>query len=436
MQSDDGGNLPPRGPRPQGPRSQPLPPSGFDEGASTFRPSPKPDRGPRKRPRQPGATAGAPEADDSDRAAIREGRGEATGPSWSERLVFGSVSSAHLASFCRQLSRYLESGVDLLRSLAALETQFRGSALGPVIGRLQRSIKRGDSLSDAMAREPGAFDRLTMSMMRVAEARGGMPEVLRQLADHFENRVRLFRRARSAMIYPTIVVIVAAAVGYLLTVFVLPEMIALLPQNVSLPLPTRILIAMSNFMRVIGWWLVPIAAVGAVFGLVRFYRTAPGKALMDRLALKVPVLGKLIRLIDTTRFARTLSTLLEAGVDYDTSMRLTAEALHSVPFRRAVRKARTGVLEGRELSEALGGTHRFSVDVIEVLASGEATGRLPETLEHLAADYEEQVDRMVANLGQLVQPVLTLVIGAIVFFIVLAFVMAYIAVLMDLAGGL
>jgi type II secretory pathway component PulF len=358
-----------------------------------------------------------------------------------ERVLFGKVRSTDLATFCRQLAAYLEAGVDLLKALNGLEKQFRSSALGPVIGRLQLAIRKGETFSEALAKEPRTFDRLMRSMMRVAEARGGMPEVLRQLASHYENRVKLLRRARSAMIYPTAVILIATAVGYLLTVFVLPTLVELLQDMAkgdvaNLPAPTRALMAISNFMQSVGWWLVPMLVVGGAFGLMRAYRTSAGKAMMDQVALRLPVFGLLLSKLETTRFARTLSTLLEAGVDYDESMRLTADVLHAVPYRRAVEHARVDVMAGVELSEALEDTRRFNVDVIQVISSGEATGKLPESLAHLAEDYEEQVDRMVDNLGQLIQPILTIGIGAVVFFIVLAFVMAYISVLSGLSGGL
>ncbi|RUL88214.1 type II secretion system F family protein [Tautonia sociabilis] len=436
---DDGRSRPPRDPS-RGPK--PLPPTDFDAEPSTFRPAPGPAR-PANRPRpsrDPGRAAGSDDPKSSSRRRSRStsGRGQST---LLERILFGSVRSRDLSAFCRQLAQYLGSGVDLLKALGGLESQFRGTALGPVVGRVRERIRRGASFSEALDGDPRAFDRLMRSMMRVAEARGGMPEVLRQLAQHYEHRMQLVSRARSAMIYPTAVVLIASAVGYLLTVFVLPPLVELLQDMagknaVDLPAPTRLLIAISDFMRGVGWWLVPLLAAGGVIGVFRAYRTGWGKPMLDQAALRLPVLGALMRKIETTRFARTLSTLLEAGVDYDEAMRLTAEVLNASPIRRAVDRARGEVLAGRELSEALDESHWFGVDVIQVIATGEETGKLPEALEHLADDYQEQVDRMVDNLGQLLQPILTIGIGGVVFFIVLAFVMAYVSVISNLASGL
>ncbi len=424
-------------------RPKPLPPTEFDEETSTFHPAEgSRTRSQGDRTTEPDRPTAGPRTGKSKTSRSRSPKSQLGGPGRIERLVLGSVGSGHLAAFCRQFANYQDAGVDLLKSLASLESQFQSTALGPVLGRLQLSVRRGMSLADAMDKEPQAFDRLLRSMMRVAEARGGVPEVLRQLSKHYEARQRLFRQARSAMIYPVVVLTLALVVMFLLTLFVLPVLVGLLADMTSgqagpaLPWPTRVLIAFSDFVQTMGWWLLPLAVVGGFFGLIQLYRTKSGKAAMDEIALRLPVFGPLLRKIDTTRFARTLSTLLDAGVDVDSSIRLTADVLHLTPLRRAVRHVGEAVREGSELSEALRDTGRFGVDVVEVLASGEETGQVPEALGHLADDYEEQVAYTVKNLGQLIQPILVLGLGGIVFFIVLAFVMVYVSAITNLAGGM
>jgi type II secretory pathway component PulF len=360
------------------------------------------------------------------------------GPRLIERIVFGRVSSQHLATFCRQFAAYSDAGVDLIKSLQALQSQFARTALGPILGRIIDGVRQGDALSDAMKREPEAFDRLFLSMMRVAEARGGIPETMRMLADQYEARVRLIRQARSAMIYPVIVLIVAAAVVALMTVWILPMMASFLAELAgaggagSLPLPSRILMGFSRFVQAAGWWLIPLLTVAAIVGPILLYRNPAGKAAMDKLGLHVPVLGKLLRLVETTRFSRTLSTLLDAGVNVGESLDLTADAQRLVPFRRAVQGAKAEVMHGAELSESLGASRRFDTDVIAIINSGEETGRLPESLAKVADDYEERVELMVKNLGSLVQPLIMIILGAIVFFIILAVILPYISALTSL----
>jgi type II secretory pathway component PulF len=258
------------------------------------------------------------------------------------------------------------------------------------------------------------------------------------MAHHYEARQSLYRQARSAMIYPIAVLIVASLVVALLTVWVLPMLMSTLRDQVgnsaTLPLPTRMLMGLSDFVQAYGWWLVPVLMAGTIVGLFKVYKTTSGKRFMDELILRVPVFGKLLKAIDTTRFARTLSALTAAGLDFNASLELTASVLHLAPFRAAVLNARKAVKEGDFLSEALAASHRFDHDVIAVVESGEATGKLPETLERLADNYEEKVTYTVKNLGTLIQPMLTIILGGIVFFIVVAFMMAYVSILGKIAG--
>jgi type II secretory pathway component PulF len=427
---------PPRRTRPApDPAPDPAPgPQAGGDGAgpesSTFRPNPAGSAGGGKpRRSKAGGTAGRRAADYEVPAA---------GPKWWERILFGRVSSGQLAQFSRQFASYLHAGVDFTRALSSLERQFKGTALGPVIGRLELAIRRGSTLEEAMAREPQTFGPMYLGMIRVAEARGGVPETLKMLAHHYEARQRLIRQARSAMIYPVIVLVVAGGVIGLITVVLLPMFAALL-QDIShkaqLPFASRALMAFSRFVQAMGWWLLPVIVIGTPVLLLRLYKTAPGKRIMDRLVLITPVFGLLCRKIDTTRFARTLSVLLDAGLDFGSSIDLTADVLMMSPIRRAVRSSREKVMAGKDLSATLAATHQFAPDVIAVISSGEETGKLPESLAHLADDYEEQVSVMVKNLGQLVQPLLIVILGAIVFFIILAVLLPYIQLLTSLSGG-
>ncbi len=359
------------------------------------------------------------------------------GPKMIERVLFGRVSTTHLASFCRQFATYTDAGVDLLKSLNALEKQFHRTALGPILGRIIVRIRQGDALSDAMVLEPEAFDKLFLSMIRVAEARGGIPETMRGLADQYEARVRLLRQARSAMIYPVIVMVLAAGVMALLSIVLLPMFASFLSEigKEGLPLPSRLLMSFAAFVKAAGWWLMPVLAVGLIVGMFWLYRTKVGKGAMDELGLMLPVLGKLLRLLETTRFARTLSSLLGAGVNIKDSLALTSAVLRLEPYRKAINAAQVTVMEGAELSEALDDSRRFTPDVIAIVNSGEETGRLPESLEKLADDYEEQVTYFVKNLGSLIQPLILVFLGLVVLFIILAVFLPYLALLNGLTKG-
>jgi type II secretory pathway component PulF len=425
----DPGANPPRRNRPSPDPSRRPPPLPPEE--STFRPNPAgaPAPGP-PRPRKP----------KSDRPRDPLGAKPlvlAEGPKWWERILFGRVSTGQLAQFSRQFAAYLNAGVDISKSLSSLEKQFGGTALAPVIGRIQVAIKRGASLEEAMARETATFSPMYLSMIRVAEARGGVPETLKMLSQNLEARQRLVRQARSALIYPTIVLMLAGGVATLMSIFLLPMFASFLKEfsnSVSdLPWASRALMAFSRFVQFAGWWLMPLVLIGSPFLLIKLYRTPPGKALMDRAVLWLPVFGVLCRKLDTSRFARTMSVLLDAGLDFGSSIDLTASVVVMTPIRRAVRSAKDKVLGGRDLSTTLEATRQFSPDVIAVIQTGEETGKLPESLDHLADDYDEQIAVMVKNLGQLVQPMVTLLLGLVVLFLILAVFLPLIQMISNLS---
>jgi type IV pilus assembly protein PilC len=419
----------PRRPRPKNPADPPR--------APRPKPSPTDPDTAWRRPTEPDEPLTRPRT-----RTTREPTPATGGPKLIERILFGKVSTTHLANFCRQFATYSDAGVDLIKSLTALEKQFSRTAMGPILGRLITRVRQGDALSDAMEREPQAFDNLFLNMIRVAEARGGIPETMRGMADHYEARVRLIRQARSAMIYPIIVMIVAAGVIALMTMFLLPMFADLLKELArgkggvaNLPLPSRVMMGLSEFVAAAGWWLIPLLTVGSIVGLFQLYKTKTGKAAMDEAGLYIPVFGKFLRLLETARFTRTLAALLHAGVDMAASLDLTANVLRLTPYRRAIQGTKAEVINGAELSEALTDTQRFSDDVIAIVNSGEETGNLPESLDKLADDYEERVTYMVKNLGSLVQPLIMIMLGGVVLFIILAVILPYVAILSSLGGG-
>ena len=393
------------------------------EGESTFQPNPKKSTSSKTRTKTSSSTEKAKFTGES--------------PRWIERILFGSVSSGQLAVFCRQFGAYLNAGVDIGKALSSLQTQFERTALGPVLGRLHQAVKRGETLTEAMKREPRVFDALFLGMIQVAEARGGVPETMRNLSKHYESRQKLIRQARSAMIYPIAVLIIASGVVALLTIVLLPVFVDMLKElgekGGELPLPSRALLAFSAFMGAVGWFVLPSVLIGIPIVLMQWYKTSIGKEFLDRAAMRIPVFGNLLKKLDITRLARTLGALLEAGVDIGSSLTLTSDVLRLNPFKNALGKIREDVLHGEELSVALDKTRRFTPDIIAVINSGEETGRLPETLEHLADDYEEQVEYIVKNLGQLVQPILMIFMGGIVLFIILAVMLPYISMITSLS---
>jgi type II secretory pathway component PulF len=358
---------------------------------------------------------------------------------WYQWQLFGRINTTQLVNFCRQFANYLDAGVNLNRALESLRRQYDRSALGPVIGRLQLAVRRGESLTDAMGRDSAVFDPFFLSMMRVAEVRGAVPEMLRMLSIQLDNRQRLIRQTKSALIYPMFVIFLSIAVAALLTILILPTLVGVMEdlvrrKNIELPLPTRMLMDLSDFIVRLGWWAIPATLFGSAFALVGLYRIELGKMVLDEVILLLPVIGALVRWIDTTRFARTLASLLEAGVDIGSSLILTADTLLLIPLRRAVLRSREGILEGEPLSASVGATNRFPMDLVAIMNSAEETGRLPEMLTMVADEYEEKIDYTVKNLGSFLQPVIILIVGGMVGFIAIAFLMGYTAIIADLGS--
>jgi type II secretory pathway component PulF len=350
---------------------------------------------------------------------------------------FGRVAIKHLVNFSRQFAGYLDAGINLYRAMDSLRRQYQWTALGPVIGRLQLAMRRGESLTDAMSHEPTAFDHYFLSMMRVGEVRGSVPETLRLLSLEYSSRERIVRQTKSALIYPAFVILVSITVSALLTILVLPPLVDIMrgvirERRVELPAPTRLLIRLSDFIAAGGWWGIPLTLVGTVALILGIYRFQRGKAVLDLVLMRMPVVGNLLWKIDTTRFCRTLSTLLDAGVDIGSSLELTADTLFLVPMRRAVLRARESIIQGESLSASVELTGRFPPDIAALINSGEETGRLPEMMIMVADQYDEQVEFIVKNLGTLLQPIITIVVGGVVFFVAVAFFMGYASVLSNL----
>jgi type II secretory pathway component PulF len=353
------------------------------------------------------------------------------------QLPFGRVAVKHLVNFCRQFTTYLDAGINLYPALESLRRQYEQMALGPVIGRLQLAVRRGESLTDAMSAEPATFDDYFLSMMRVGEVQGSVPETLRLLAGEYESRQRMVRQTKSALIYPAFVIFVSVAVSAFMTILVLPPLVAIMrdvirEKRIDLPEPTQLLIRISDFIVAGGWWGIPLALFGTVALFIGLYRLERGKAVLDRVLMRLPVVGQLLWKIDTTRFCRTLSTLLDAGVDIRSSLELTSDTLLLVPMRRAVLEARDSIVQGESLSASIEVTNRFSPEIPALIKSGEETGRLPEMMRMVADQYEEQVEFIVKNLGTLLQPIVTVVVGGVVFFVAVAFFMGYAAVIANL----
>jgi type IV pilus assembly protein PilC len=331
-----------------------------------------------------------------------------------------AVAAKNLAVFTRQFSVMIDAGLPLVQCLDILGTQEEDKNFAATILTTRTDVESGASLADAMRKHPKAFDPLFTNMIAAGEAGGILDTILKRLATYIEKAVKLKGQVKSAMIYPVAVIAIAGAVVGVILWKVIPTFAQLFAGlGAELPLPTRIVIAMSDGL--VSYFL-PIAAATVVAGwLFRNYcRTATGRRAVDQTMLKLPILGDVLRKIAVARFCRTLATLISSGVPILDGLEITAKTSGNSIIEDAVMKTRTSIERGATISAPLKETAVFPAMVTQMIGVGEATGALDTMLAKIADFYEEEVDTAVAGLLTLLEPVMIAVLGVIVGGIVIA----------------
>jgi general secretion pathway protein F len=330
------------------------------------------------------------------------------------------VSTADLAVTTRQLATLVGAAVPLVDSLRALAEQVEHPALKPVLTRVRERVNEGASLADALGEHPRIFSPLYVNMVRSGEASGALDVVLLRLADFTEAQARLRGRILAASIYPVIMVVVGTGILTYLLAAVVPQITRVFEeQRVALPWVTVVLLAVTDFLRAY-WWLLVLGIALAALALDRYRRTAKGREALDRLKLRLPVLGRVARMTAVSRFTRTLATLLAAGVPMLKALDIVANIVNNRVLAGAVEAARGRVAEGESLSEPLRRSGLFPPIVTHMVAVGERTGELEGMLEKVADAYDEEVETRIVALTALLQPVMILAMAGAVLFIVLA----------------
>ena len=351
------------------------------------------------------------------------------------RLRAKSVSAKDLAVFTRQFSVMIGAGLPLVQCLEILGTQAEDKNFGAVILATRADVEAGASLADAMARHPKAFDSLFTNMIAAGEAGGILDAILKRLATYIEKNVKLKGQVKSAMIYPTAVIVIATVVVTAILWKVIPTFATLFAGlGADLPLPTRIVIALSNAL--VRWMPVIIVAVIAmVFGIRTYYATEGGRRVIDRFMLALPILGLLLRKIAVARFCRTLSTLLSSGVSILEALDITARTAGNAIVEDAIQVTRTSIERGETVAGPLRQTGVFPPMVVQMIGVGEATGALDTMLGKIADFYEEEVDVAVAGLLTLLEPVMIALLGGVVGGIVIAMYLPIFSLIGELTGG-
>lgn len=335
--------------------------------------------------------------------------------------VFG-IKRPEIITFSRQMATLIESGIAVLPALELLQRQARGG-LGRVLGDLAQAIKKGSSFSDGLREHPQAFPPIFARMIAVGERTGNLEVVLRQLAIHMEKEQAIIKRVRGAMAYPAFVILLAIGVVAILITMALPPLMDLFDEfNAELPLPTRILLAVSHFATAYMLHMAVALAVAVGIGAV-YVRQPWGRRQLDYALLRVPLIGPVTVLTNAARFSGTTSMLLRAGIPVSEVMDLAIDTTENRIVCEGLRDVREGMLRGEGLSKPLSRSKLFPPMLIQMVEVGEETGTLDSNLETMAEFYGRDVDERISTLTSLIQPTLTLGVGLVVGFIALSVIM-------------
>jgi type IV pilus assembly protein PilC len=326
----------------------------------------------------------------------------------------GSISMRDIVIFTRQFSTMINSGLPLVQALDILSKQSENKALQAVTRQVVFDVESGHTVADALGKHPKAFSDLYVNMVAAGEAGGILDTILMRLATFMEKNDALVRKVKGAMIYPGVIMSVAGIAITVLLIFVIPVFKNMFGAvGLALPLPTRVVISMSEIL--VGyWWLIGVALVGAFFGLKKYYATSKGQLVMDRLLLKAPILGDVLRKSAVSRFTRTLGTLISSGVSILDGLEITAKTAGNRVISDAIMASRSSIAGGDTISAPLAKSNVFPPMVISMIAVGEQTGGLDEMLAKVADFYDEEVDSAVSNLLSMLEPVMIVFLGVVV----------------------
>jgi type IV pilus assembly protein PilC len=326
----------------------------------------------------------------------------------------GSIKMRDIVIFTRQFSTMINAGLPLVQALDILAQQSENPALKDVTRQVVFDVESGNTLADAMRKHPKAFTELYVNMVAAGEAGGILDTILMRLAVFMEKNDALIRKVKGAMIYPAVIVSVAAIAITVLLIFVIPTFQTMFESaNIALPLPTRIVIGMSHALK--SYWYVVLGAMIATFvSIKKYYQTPNGKLTIDRTLLKMPVLGDVLRKSAVSRFTRTLGTLISSGVSILDGLEITAKTSGNRVIQDAIMESRASIAGGETIAAPLKKSQVFPPMVISMIAVGEQTGGLDEMLSKIADFYDEEVDAAVSGLLALMEPLMIVFLGVVV----------------------
>lgn len=337
-------------------------------------------------------------------------------------LAFGGgVDDKDIVIFTRQFATMIDAGLPLVQALDILSTQVENKFLSKTLATIKDDVESGSTYADALKKHPKAFSELYANMVAAGESGGILDTILNRLAAYMEKAMKLKKKVKGAMVYPIVVSSIAVLCIAVIMIFVVPTFSKMFTQmGGSLPLPTLFVIKTSNFLAGIGGIVLALALVAAVIGFKQIRKTEKGKAATDRIFLKLPIFGMLLRKVAVAKFTRTLGTLISSGVPILDGLEITAKTAGNKVIEYAVMDVRAGVSEGKTLAEPLLKSQVFPPMVTHMIAVGESTGALDAMMNKIADFYDDEVDNAVSNLTAMMEPMLMVFLGGSVGFIVVA----------------
>ena len=334
---------------------------------------------------------------------------------------FGTgIKTREVVIFTRQFATMINSGLPLVQSLTILAEQTENKRFSKIISQILLDIQSGQTLADSLRKHPKVFTELYVNMVAAGEAGGILDVILNRLAVFLEKNDALARKIKGAMVYPAVMLVVVIACTTILLWKVVPVFAAMFTgAGLDLPMPTRVVLMLSNFLQHYMWLLVVVVIV-AVFAVRQYYKTDNGKLQIDRLMLRFPVLGNLLRKSAVSRFTRTLGTLVSSGVSILEGLQITARTAGNRVVHDAVMKSRASISAGATISEPLKESGVFPPMVVQMINVGEQTGGLDEMLTKIADFYDDEVDAAVSALTSILEPIMIVVMGIVIGGIVVA----------------
>ncbi|TMQ60279.1 MAG: type II secretion system F family protein [Candidatus Eisenbacteria bacterium] len=347
------------------------------------------------------------------------------------------VTTRDLAIFTRQFATMINAGLPLVQCLDILSKQTEKETFRHVIGQVMRDVEAGTTLAEALGKKEHSkvFDELFVNMVEAGEAGGILDNILQRLATYIEKAEALKRKIKAAMVYPAVVLSVAVLATSFMLIFIIPTFARMFTGfGAELPLPTKIVMGLSSFLRAY-WWALIGGMIAAVVAIQRYYLNEKGRVQIDTLLLKIPVLGDVLRKGAVARFTRTLSTLISSGVPILNGLDITARTSGNRVIENAIMAARSSIREGETISAPLRQSTVFPPMVVQMISVGEETGALDDMLTRIADFYDDEVDTAVDSLTSLIEPIMIVVMGTIVGGMVIAMYLPMFKLINVVAGG-